>query len=191
MKIHFEKLSLDNKKLLSNFSCVSNTDGMKSKDKRRIIKHDKEIEDFLKHEALKEQKAFLNTTHLLINEQNELVGFISLCNDSLYLAEDSRNKFKTIYASVPAVKIARLGINNKYHNQGFGKLLLKYALYKAIQMCSISGIAFITLDCYKHRESYYKKFGFHKTDVQPKERPHDTPISMCKHIFTWINELQN
>ena len=56
-------------------------------------------------------------------------------------------------------------------------------------MCDISGVAFITLDCYNHRESYYEKFGFSKTDVQPKERTSDTPISMCKHVFTWLNEL--
>ena len=189
METHYEKLSDDNKHLLSGFSCESKTDGLPSNARRKVKKHEKEIETFLKREALNEQERFLNTTHLLINDENELVGFISLCNDSLYLAEDSRNKFKTIYASVPAVKIARLGVNSKYHNQGFGEQLLKYSLFKAIQMCDISGVAFITLDCYKHRESYYEKFGFSKTDVQPKERPYDTPISMSKPVYTWLNEL--
>ena len=189
METHYEKLSNDNKHLISGFSCESNTDGLPANARRKVKKHDKEIETFLKREALDEQNLFLNTTHLLISDTNELVGFVSLCNDSLYLAEDSRNKFKTIYASVPAVKIARLGINSKYHGQGYGEQLLKYSLFKSIQMCDISGVSFITLDCYKHRESYYEKFGFSKTDVQPKERPYDTPISMCKHVFTWLNEL--
>ncbi|MBR0466031.1 MAG: GNAT family N-acetyltransferase [Clostridia bacterium] len=189
METHYEKLSDDNKCLISGFTCESNTDGLSAKERRKVKKHDKEIEDFLKHEAFNEQNLFLNTTHLLISDKNELVGFVSLCNDSLYLAEDSRNKFKTIYASVPAVKIARLGINSKYHGQGYGEQLLKYSLFKSVQMCDISGVAFITLDCYNHRESYYEKFGFSKTDVQPKERTFDTPISMCKHVFTWLNEL--
>ena len=189
METHYEKLSNHNKHLISGFSCESKTDGLSSNARRKVKKHDKEIEAFLKHEALHEQNLLLNTTHLLINDENELVGFVSLCNDSLKLAEDSRNKFETMYASVPAVKIARLGINSKYHNQGYGEQLLKYSLFKAIQMCDISGVAFITLDCYKHRESYYEKFGFSKTDEQPITRQYDTPISMCKHVFTWLNEL--
>ena len=189
METHYEKPSNDNKHLISGFSCESNTDGLSSNARRKVKKHDKEIENFLKREALNEQNQLLNTTHLLINDRNELVGFVSLCNDSLYLAEDSRNKFKTIYASVPAIKIARLGINSKYQGQGYGEQLLKYSLYKSIKMCDISGVSFITLDCYKHRESYYEKFGFSKTDVQPKARPYDTPISMSKHVFTWLKEL--
>lgn len=189
MEMHYEKLSESNKHLIANFSCQSNTDGMNSNARRKIVKHDKEIENFLKHEALEEQNNLFNTTHLLINEKNELVGFVSLCNDSLKLAEDSKNKFETIYCSVPAVKIARLGINSKFQNMGYGKQLLNYSLFKAMQMSNFSGAAFITLDCYKHRESYYEKFGFVKTDEQPSERPYDTPISMFKHILTWLKEL--
>jgi len=189
MEMHYEKLSSDNKHLLINFTCNSNTDGMKSKYKRRVNKHDKEIENFLKHEALNEQELYLNTTHLLINDKNELVGFVSLCNDSLKLAEDSRNKFQTIYFSVPAIKIARLGINSKYQGKGYGEELLKYSLYQAVKTLEFSGNAFITLDCYEHRRSYYEKFGFTETDEQPISHKYDTPISMYKHILTWLNEL--
>ena len=191
MELYFEKLSLDNKHLLSKFSCDSNTDGMKSNDRRKVKKHDKEIENFLKHEALSEQELYLNTTHLLINNENELVGFVSLCNDSLKLAEDSRNKFQTIYFSVPAIKIARLGIDSKYQGQGYGEKLLKYSLYQAVKNLKYSGTAFITLDCYKHRKSYYEKFGFTETDEQPVRLGYDTPISMYKHILTWLKELKN
>lgn len=189
MEVHFEKLSEANKHMISEFSCESDTSGVKSTDRRRIKRHDREIEDFLKDEALDEQNNLFNTTHLLVNEQNELVGFVSLCNDSLKLADDSRNKFESIYCSVPAIKIARLGISSKFQNMGYGKQLLNYSLYKAIQVSNISGVAFITLDCYEHRKSYYEKLGFTKTDEQPSPRPYDTPVSMYKHVLTWLNEL--
>ena len=42
----------------------------------------------------------------------------------------------------------------------------------------MSGIAFITLDCYEHRVSFYEAMGFVKNVIQPIILPYDTPISM-------------
>lgn len=190
MEIHFERLSKNNLSLIRNFSCDTDTSSYNSKDRRRIKKRDKELSDFLIKEAFKEQEKMFNTTHLLINERNELVGFVSLCNDSLSLAEDSQNKYETIYCTVPALKIARLGVSSKYQHNGYGRMLLEYALFKAVDILGYSGVAFITLDCYKHRESFYLKNGFDYTDIQPQRRSYDTPISMCKHIITWLIEFQ-
>lgn len=190
MDTHFERLSSAHLKILREFNCETDLSQLNSKTKRKVKKHDKELSDFLIKEALTEQEKMLNTTHLLINENNELVGFVSLCNDSLNLATDSRNKYETIYCSVPAVKIARLGVSSKYQNMGFGKLLLQYALFKALDISEISGAAFITLDCYEHRKSFYIHNGFNLTDVQPPKREFDTPISMYRHIITWLSEFE-
>lgn len=190
MDIHFERLSKNNLKFLRDFSCETDVSLLKSKDRRKIKKRDKELSDFLIKEAFNEQEKKFNTTHLLISDNNELVGFISLCNDSLILAEDSKNKYQTIYCSVPAVKIARLGVNSKYQHQGFGKILLQYALFKAVDISESSGAAFITLDCYEHRRSFYSQNGFNLTDIQPQRKSYDTPISMYRHIITWLSEIQ-
>lgn len=190
METHFERLSNAHLKILKDFNCETDVSTLKSKDRRKVKKHDKELSDFLIKEALREQEKMFNTTHLLINENNELVGFVSLCNDSLNLAEDSKNKYETIYCSVPAIKIARLGVSNKYQHMGFGKLLLQYALFKALDILELSGAAFITLDCYEHRKSFYIQNGFDLTDVQPPKRKYDTPISMYRHIITWLSEIK-
>ena len=56
-------------------------------------------------------------------------------------------------------------------------------------MSNLSGVAFITLDCYEHRESYYKSLGFTRADEQPSSREYDTPISMYKNVLTWLKEF--
>lgn len=189
MSEHFELLSDENIQLTKSFSCLSDTSGLKSKERRRVIKHDKEIENFLKNEALPEQKRLLNTTHLLISEKNAIIGFVSLCNDVIRLSIDKRKKYNMTYYVAPAVKIARLGVAKEFQHMGYGKYLLKFSLYKAIQMNDISGVAFITLDCYSHRKNFYLKEGFSFSDEQPDQREYDTPISLYKHILTWLDEL--
>lgn len=191
MEIRFEKLSVNNVKLTKGFSCETDTSSLKSKDKRRVKRRDKELSDFLEKEALQEQEKMFSTTHLLIGDNDELVGFVSLCNDSLNLATDSQNKYGTVYCSVPAMKIARLGVSSKYQHKGYGKYLLQYALFKAIDVLGFSGVAFITLDCYEHRKTFYLKNGFELTDTQPQKRAYDTPISMCRHIISWLSEISS
>lgn len=137
-KMQFVKLSSENERLVSDFTCISDVQGKKSKERRRIQRHDKDIEKFLKTEALKEQESKFNTTHLLIDE-NKLVGFVSLCCDSLKLAEKSKNRYQTIYCSVPAIKIARLGVRTEYQSRGIGRILLHYALLKACQNSQVAG----------------------------------------------------
>ncbi len=75
--------------MVDAFCCTESFDELRnynSKERRRIVKHSKEMEDFLKLEALDEQEKGLNTTHLFIDESNDkIVAYLSLCNDSIRL----------------------------------------------------------------------------------------------------------
>ena len=137
------------------------------------------MDDFLIHEALDEQNRGLNATHLFISKDtNDLIAYVSLCNDSIKLAMDEKNELGFSYSSIPAMKIARLAVSNKYRNQGFGKLLINYSVYLAKSLTELSGIAFVTLDCYKHRLSYYESIGFVKNQSQIYDLSKDNPISL-------------
>lgn len=60
--------------MVDAFSCVE-SDALlarfKSDERRRIKKHSKEMEDFLKCEAYDEQERGMNTTFLVLDDQSE------------------------------------------------------------------------------------------------------------------------
>lgn len=193
MAFNIERLSKKHLPMVDAFSCVETDDelqGIKSKKRRRIQDHSRNVENFLKTEALIEQDRSMNTTHVLIDEEkNRIAAFISLCNDSIRLEVDERNDFGITHASVPALKIARLAVSNEYKHTGKGKMLVYYSALMGIKIRPYSGVSFLTLDCYEHRSSYYEEIGFVKNAIQQSQASFDSPISMRMHIDTYLEKL--
>lgn len=180
--------------MVDAFSCVETSEMLmdyNSKVRRRIIKHSKEMEDFLKKEALEEQDKGLNTTHLFIDrEVCKIVAYVSLCNDSIGLELEERDSMNMSYTTVPAVKIARLAVSVDYQGLGIRKSLIQFSAYMGKKIKEISGLAFITLDCYEHRVSFYESVGFVKNLIQPIVLPYDTPISMRIGLEEYLERVE-
>lgn len=188
-EIKFTKLSSDMKDNLVNFDCLNmneSFDNTTSKQLKRYQSHSKEMNNFLHNEALKEQGLGYNTTHIL-TVASDIVGFISLCSDSLRLDQDEKIMKDTSYTIIPALKIARLAVHKDYYSKGYGKLLLKFALVNSIKARSILGIKFITVDCYMHRLSYYIKNGFVKNVIQMENRQPHNPLSLRLDIDEFLD----
>ena len=69
-ELKFEKLSKRHQPLIDVFCCVEKDDTLveyKSSHRKRIVGHSKDIEDFLKYEALDEQNNGYSVTHMLID----------------------------------------------------------------------------------------------------------------------------
>ena len=193
MDLSIEKLSEKNLYLLDSFCCVETDEQLlnfSSKVKRRIRIHSKEMEEFLKNEAYSEQIKGLNTTHLFIdNETKEIIAYVSLCTDSLLLDFDEKNELGLTYSSIPAVKIARLAVSNKYRNMGIGSYLLMFSAFQSFEMRKYCGVSFLTLDCYEHRISFYKQHGFVENIIQPVKLPFDSPISMRISLDDYLERI--
>lgn len=74
MNLHICNLAEKHLPMVDAFSCVETTEHLKqynSKERKRVLKHSKEMESFLESEAYEEQEKGLNTTHLFIDEENE------------------------------------------------------------------------------------------------------------------------
>ena len=114
MKLQIVNLHEKHLPLVDVFSCLESNETlskMNAKNRRRVIKHLKELDDFLKHEALNEQRKGLNSTHLFIDtEQNRIVGYVSLCTDGIRLEYSEQKSLNMRYCIVPAIKIARLAV---------------------------------------------------------------------------------
>lgn len=193
MNLQIQKLSEKHLPLVDAFSCVETQQLLSqynSKERRRILKHSKEMDSFLKTEAYLEQKDGLNTTHLLVDEEkNKIAAYISLCNDSIRLDFSEQDKMGYSYTTIPSLKIARLAVSTDYQHHGIGKLLIQFSVYISIQLRKLSGVAFVTLDCFKHRLSFYKSIGFVENVIQPIILPYDTPISMRLDIKEYLSQM--
>ena len=133
-----EKLTEKHLIIIKNFSCVETPEMVKTlnaKQRRRVLLHSMEMDDFLQNEAFLEQELGTNTTHLLVNEENtEIIAYISLCADAIPLEIQEREEEKMSYSTSPALKIARLAVATKYQGNGIGKKLIRFAVYIAHEM---------------------------------------------------------
>ena len=137
-----------------------------------------------------EQTKGLNTTYLLINtNENDIAGYVSLCNDSIRLDLEERDELNLTYTTIPAMKIARLAVSNKYQRLGIGKSLITFSVGIGQKIRNYSGLAFLTLDCYEHRVSFYESVGFIKNIIQPIQLPYDSPISMRLVLDDYLKKL--
>ncbi|MDU4146183.1 GNAT family N-acetyltransferase [Clostridium sp.] len=190
--INIIKLEEVHREHIKKFTCLNENEefeGFKSTKIRKFKRYSREIDKFFQEEALVEQSKFLNTTHLFFVDC-KLVGFISLCADSIRLNIDERNNEEVPYLNIPAIKIARLAIDAEYQRQGYGKLLMNFAVKTAFELRNSLGVKFLTVDCYEHRKKYYEEvFGFKENGVQRENRQPDSPLSLRLNIDEYLSNL--
>lgn len=90
---------------------------------------DKDLNDFLKKDALKQQKEKLNITKLVMCEE-KIIGYTSLLTDTLVLKniKDKKLRLKikgklgitSRNREISAVKIGRFAIDKRYAGKGLG-----------------------------------------------------------------------
>lgn len=189
----FERLSERHLPLVDAFHCVESEEALSrfnAKERRRVKKHSEEMELFLKNEAYSEQELGMNTTFVYLDDSGEnILAYVSLCNDAIGLELQEREDAGITYSSVPALKIARLAVDAGRTGHGLGKLLIEFSAYQAQLIREHSGLFFLTLDCYAHRVSFYESVGFVKNLIQPVVLPYDSPISMRISLNTYLEHI--
>jgi GNAT superfamily N-acetyltransferase len=131
--------------------------------------YEKELVDFLSEDALENQKQRLSVTFLWFYE-GKLVSYITLLNDKINLEGDLKEFFKERgihYKSLPALKIGRLCVDDKFLRRGLGRSMILSAIQVANGINrNRAGCRFITLDAKRNPNPkldsihFYKKMGF-------------------------------
>lgn len=132
---------------------------------------DADINDFFQNDVLHHDRALFTKTYGLYEFDevsllgSPLLGLVSFSNDSVRL-KDFRDHVDDIpeekrYPSLPAVKIARLGIQKAYHRNGLGALLLNMIKQFFLQD-NRTGCRLLTLDAYNTDAvtAFYKDSSF-------------------------------
>lgn len=162
---------------------------------------DEELNNFLKKDALIQQKAMLNVTKLIIFE-DQIIGFVSLLTDSILIKKINDENIKTEIKeklkidkeskSISAVKIGRLGIDKKYAKKGLGSHILRNILtnLKNISENTI-GFRFIIVEGYAKAYYFYViKNGFEylkKDDENIKNIDFIIPRDPTKIFFLYFD----
>lgn len=158
----------------------------------------KDLNDFLVDDALQQQGESVNVTYLWISKKGkELLGYITLCNDSIHLFGEKKVEMKKIgisYKALPALKICRMAVNRNYANKKIGTKMVAFAISTVLEINKMSGCRFLTLEAKNDPAwaeenkpiHFYKKIGFAVT----KERKQTASyIPMYKDLKPLINEF--
>ncbi|MEE9525919.1 MAG: GNAT family N-acetyltransferase [Candidatus Woesearchaeota archaeon] len=151
--IRIERLNSKHSEIIKDFQC-----------------YEKDLVDFLVDDAMENQKHKISATHLwFLKKTNELVGYITLLNDKINLEGNLKTFFRDkgiLYKSLPALKIGRLAVDDKFQKRGLGSLMLEFAFSIAIQNNDKVGCRFVNLDAKRNSDRnkdsihFYKKKNF-------------------------------
>lgn len=129
---------------------------------------DEDLNDFCLNDAKDSLSNLLTVTYLLENATST-IAFFSLLNDKITKKDSDSGTFlgirgimpdrKQNYTSYPAMKIARLGVNNQIQNSGIGSMIIDYLKALFIHN-NRTGCRFITVDAYRNSLSFYEKNNF-------------------------------
>ena len=149
-----------------------------------------ELGSFLVEDALKDQGIAVSITYLwLYREPRELVGYVTLLTDSLRLQEtELQKKFLekgVLYKSLPALKIGRLCVDDRFIRRGIGTVIAKFAMITAVRMNETAGCRFLVADAKKDSVSFYRKLGFDTLESKRKET-----IPMFFDLLNMINQYR-
>ena len=155
--IKVERLAAVHASLLTNFSTDNN-----------------ELKAFLVEDALKNQQLSISTTYLwFYSPTGELAAYISLLNDSLRIRETELEKLFVekgiLYKSLPALKIGRLCVDNRFAGRGIGTIITNSSMAIAVLISEIVGCRFVVLDSKKEAVNFYSKLGFKTLRKEDKE----------------------
>lgn len=94
--------------------------------------------------------------------EEQLVGFFSMATDILEIEmvedEDQYNEYT--YGAYPALKIARLAVDQSMERKGIGHALLEAAVTVFNRTYKLVGCRYLTVDAKRDALDFYTKWGF-------------------------------
>ncbi|MBR5780820.1 MAG: GNAT family N-acetyltransferase [Bacteroidales bacterium] len=132
---------------------------------------DADLNDFILNQSDLYRKELLAVTYIFEHkESKKVIGCFSLANDRVSLTDFNdktefnrfrRNRFgnEKRIRSYPAVKICRLGVDEDFHGNGIGSILLDF-IKSYFLVDNKTGCRFITVDAYSAALPFYETNDF-------------------------------
>ncbi len=131
---------------------------------------------YIEEDALHSQDLCIANTFLVFDRYNlasfrqkkenlVLLGYVSILADSLRLDSELRVHFRDKgihYNSLPALKIGRLCVDDKYRGSGIGKCMMDWVTKRAYFLNQSIACRFITLDAKRNQNRNKDSYNFYK-----------------------------
>lgn len=133
--------------------------------------YQKDLEEFLVQDALKLQEISVSNTLLVFDAKDcrkkrnrHILGYITILNDGIILDKVLKDEFRSKgvnYSSLPALKIGRLCVDDKFQRRCIGRCILIWAMYRAAMLNQSCACRFVTLDAKRDEDISLDSLGFY------------------------------
>ncbi|GHV44740.1 N-acetyltransferase [Spirochaetia bacterium] len=127
------------------------------------------LNEYLRRYALKNDRLSIGKTFVALDEDKTIAGYLTLSNaqiDKVDLPEPVQTKLPRY--PIPALRIARLAVDQKRQGLGVGSWLLKQSFIKALQIADITGVFAVMVDAIDEKaRDFYLKYGFVSFQREP------------------------
>lgn len=137
---------------------------------------------FLRRHAQRYEEESLARTYAAFNGQGgKAIAYITLVCGEIVAAEDenpliNEPQLDYRYKHFPAVKIARLAVDQRYRGYDLGRTLVNLALGQAKNViCPAVGCRFAVVDSKSQSVKFYEKCGFTMLDTE-ENRKRESPV---------------
>ncbi len=149
---------------------------------------DTDLNDFIRNDAEKHRNELLAETYVLMLQRADVpIAFCSLCNDAIQFSKDQKSFLpeKKRYPYQPAVKIARLGVDENYQKKNIGTYIIGLIKHFFI-VDNRTGCRFITVDAYNEDRvlAFYRKNDFQFLNQKDTKKPTRTMYFDLKRLIT-------
>jgi GNAT superfamily N-acetyltransferase len=127
------------------------------------------LNDWLKRRALGNQQTGTTRTWVVTESSSrEVVAFYASCTGSILRSTAPKKIGQGQPEQVPALLLARTGVDQKHQGQGLGAALLKHFVLKAMEVSASVGVRLLLLHAKdEEAKSFYEHHGFVASPVDP------------------------
>lgn len=104
---------------------------------------------------------FIGTTYVAVADTGAIAGFVTVAVSSMQIdGLDNAALKKLPNYPLPVLRMARLGVDTRFQNQGAGKTLLKAMIALACDIRDKGGCIGVVVDAKAGAVDFYRRYGF-------------------------------
>jgi GNAT superfamily N-acetyltransferase len=127
------------------------------------------LNNWLVHRALRNQSSGTSRTWVVIEvETGEVVAFYASSTASILRSSAPKRIGRNQPEEIPAILLARMGVDSEHQGRGLGAALLKHFMLKAIEVAQSVGVRVVLIHAKdENAKNFYEHYGFVESPLDP------------------------
>jgi GNAT superfamily N-acetyltransferase len=127
------------------------------------------LNNWLARRALRNQSSGTNRTWVIVEvETGQVVAFYASSTASILRSSASKKIGRNQPEEMPAILLARTGVDSRHQGRGLGSGLLKHFMLKAIEVAQSVGVRVLLIHAKdENGKNFYQHYGFVESALDP------------------------